>query len=93
MCANLFVYIISILFYACIFTLSVYDINDNSCKMVLISALIYCGSQVTFLMRIVTSCYMNLRYSRPFEECKMQFVMFFSNNADTRNLSINLKDA
>ena len=88
MCANLFVYIISILFYACVFTLSVMTIDDNSCKMVLISALIYCGSQVTFLMRIAISCYMNLRYSRPFEECKMQFVMFFSNNADTRNLSI-----
>ena len=92
MCANLFVYIISILFYASIFTISVFTIGDKSCKIVLIKSLIYCGSQVTFLMRIAVSCYMNLRYSRPFEECKMQFVMFFSNNAETRNLSVTFYD-
>ena len=89
MCANLFVYIISILFYAVVFTISMFAIDEENCKLVLISALIYCGSQVTFLTRIGISCYMNLRYSRPFEECKMQFVMFFSNNAHTRNLSEN----
>ena len=31
------------------------------------------------------SCYMNLRYSRPFDECKEQFVKLFSNSSHTRS--------
>ena len=41
------------------------------------STFIYCGVNVTTAFRVMTSCYMNLRFSRPLEECKKQFVFAF----------------
>ena len=32
------------------------------------------------MLRVFASCYMNIRYSRPFEECKKKFVLVFCDN-------------
>ena len=95
MCINLLVYIISICFYALMFSLSVMKGYKQNCAWALLSDFVFCLAQVTFFSRIAMSCYMNLRYSRPFDECKKQFVMLFSNSSQTRgfrNMSLIQED-
>lgn len=41
------------------------------------STFVFIGANLTTLCRVTASCYMNLRYSRPIDECKKQFVFFF----------------
>ena len=87
MCVNLIVYIISIIAYAGIFTLVLVYGTSYDCQKVIAQDLVYSFTQMTFCSRIIVSCYMNLRYSRPFEEVKKQFVLMFTSNSVLQGLS------
>ena len=52
----------------------------QSCQLSAAVNYFYMGSQVVQMLRVFASCYMNLRYSRPFEECKKMFVLVFCDN-------------
>ena len=86
MCINLIIYIISILAYSSVFSLVVAFGTSLECKAVISQDIVYCFSQMSFCSRILISCYMNLRYSRPFDECKRQFVLLFSSDSTLRKL-------
>lgn len=79
--ANLSAYIFAIIITAIVFGLSLVENEDEytirMCKIELSLSYTYIFVNISSLLRISASCYMNLRYSRPFEECKKQFVIVF----------------
>ena len=85
MCINLVVYLFYIICSSVLFVMGIIGANDDSCKYVLTFEFIYFIGTVSYWSRIAMSCYMNLRYSRPFDECKEQFVKLFSNSEQTQS--------
>ena len=86
---NLFVYITAIVFLATEFCLSMVLMhnhldmsNSAECRVSISSEVVYVCVQLAKLGRVSASCFMNLRYSRPFDECKKEFVKVFCNNSD-----------
>ena len=44
--------------------------EQASCQYILAERFIYMGATTTNLFRVGATCYMNLKFSRPFDECK-----------------------
>ena len=82
LCANLTAYIFAILVTGLEYSMSqvVENNTGNStkdCREQLVMTYAYILVNIASLMRISASCYMNLRYSQPFDECKKKFVIVF----------------
>jgi len=54
--------------------------TEKTCRLNLASSWVYLLAQVSMGLRACISCYMNMRYSRPFEQTKKQFVQVFGSD-------------
>ena len=72
MILNMIAYISAIVITVCLFVIAAkISISESpSCELLLAQNVIYALTTVTYFLRVSASCYMNLQYSRPFDECK-----------------------